>query len=379
MIACLRIVTLALLVLGLSRAVPLDAAWAPVGGEIMTRWAEDVSADRPLPEYPRPQMVRQDWLSLNGLWDYAIMAKDSARPGSFQGQILVPYPLQSALSGVKKMLSPEDRLWYRRTFTVPAAWKGRRVLLHFGAVDWQTAVWVNGTAVGNHRGGYDPFTFDITNTLGPSGEQEVVLSVWDPADTGAIPRGKQVLKPSGIMYTAVSGIWQSVWLEPVAEASIRSLRITPRLDNSQVGLAVTGQAMDGSEAVVAEVLDGGSVVGRAEGKVGAEILIAVANPKTWAPGNPFLYDLKVTLSRGGRTIDSVSSYFGMRKVEIRKDQAGVNRMFLNGKALFQMGPLDQGWWPDGLYTAPTDEALRFDIEETLRMGFNLAQAREGRA
>ena len=364
---------LSAIMLCLSQTATLHAAWAPAGDQIMTRWAKDVSPDKPLPEYPRPQMVRENWQSLNGLWDYAIVPKDGSRPDSFQGQILVPYPVQSALSGVKKTVSPEESVWYKRAFAVPAAWEGQRVLLHFGAVDWQATVWVNGTQVGDHRGGYDPFTFDITSALKPNGLQEIVVSVWDPNDSGAIPRGKQVLRPSGIMYTAVTGIWQPAWLEPVPQTSIRALKITPKLDDSLVSLMVTGQGTDASDTVGVEVLEGGNSVAKGQGGVGAEIPIAITNPKLWAPGSPFLYDLKVTLNRGGKAIDTVSSYFGMRKIEIKKDEAGVNRLFLNGKALFQMGPLDQGWWPDGLYTAPTDEALKFDIDETLKMGFNMAR------
>ncbi len=360
-------------VLWLGWIAPSGAAWAPVGGQIMTRWAKDVTPDKALPEYPRPQMVRKDWKSLNGLWEYAIAPKESERPAGFQGQILVPFPVQSALSGVKKTVSPQEILWYRRTFTVPSVWQNGRVLLHFGAVDWQATVWINGTKLGSHQGGYDPFSFDITDALKKSGEQEIVLSVWDPNDAGAIPRGKQVLNPRGIMYTAVTGVWRTAWIESVPKASIESLKITPNVDRSLVSLIVAGRGMESADAVAVEVTAGGKTVGKVQGRLGEAIDVKIDNPKLWASGNPFLYDLKVTLTRNGKAIDGVTSYFGMRKIEVKKDAAGVNRLFLNGKAVFQFGPLDQGWWPDGLYTAPTDEALKYDIEETLRMGFNMAR------
>ncbi|MGA2540089.1 MAG: sugar-binding domain-containing protein [Verrucomicrobiota bacterium] len=356
----------------LSQTASLDAAWAPVEGQLMTRWAKDVSADHALPEYPRPQMARKEWQNLNGLWDYAIAPKDGVRPADFDGQILVPFPVESALSGVKKFLSPTNSLWYRRAFTVPADWKGRHVLLNFGAVDWQAKIWVNGVNVGEHRGGYDPFGIDITGALNNNAGQEIVVGVWDP-NGGAIPHGKQNLHPGGITYTAISGIWQTVWLEPVGKASIASLKITPDLDNGLVSVTVNGLATHFLDSAQVEVMDGARTIAKEEGKLGQAINLKIRSPKPWAPGSPFLYDLKVTLKSDGKAADEVASYFGMRKVEIKKDKAGLNRIFLNGKALFEMGPLDQGWWPDGLYTAPTDEALRFDIAETLRMGFNLAR------
>jgi beta-galactosidase/beta-glucuronidase len=367
----LHAAVISLLALSIGPAVRAD--WAPVEGQLMTRWAKEVTPDHALPEYPRPQMVRREWQNLNGLWDYAIVAKDAARPDSFQGQILVPFPVQSALSGVKKTLSPDDSLWYRRQFSLPAAWAGRHVLLNFGAVDWQATIWVNGVNVGEHKGGFDPFSIDITPALKPDADQEIVVQVWDPNDRGSIPRGKQVLRPSGIMYTAVSGIWQTVWIEPVAEASIASLKITPDLDASTVSVTANGAGTHFSDVALVEILEGDRTVAKAQGPVDRRIDLKVRKPKTWSPKSPFLYSLKVTLARNGKILDSVDSYFGMRKVEIKKDAQGLNRIYLNGQALFEMGPLDQGWWPDGLYTAPTDDALKFDIEEMLRMGFNMAR------
>ncbi len=414
-----------------------QGAWKPADGPLMTKWAKEVSPQNAHPEYPRPQMVREDWLNLNGLWDYAIRPRDAgspawrgrpalaprgegvppsnrgqdardtqgqdalatnaAKPDSFDGQILVPFPIESALSGVMKPVGPENRLWYRRTFTVPEKWNWsadrKRMLLHFGAVDWDATVWINGKEVGNHKGGYDPFTLDITETLKQGGEQEIVLSVWDPTNTGTQPRGKQVLKPGGIWYTAVTGIWQTVWLEPVNEAHIVSLRITPDLEANLLRLTVAGAGTAENGSVTAQVLHrgagaqftpdgrggsllvhkGDAVLSEASGKVGSELRIPMKDARLWSPEDPFLYELQITLVRGTGTVDVVTSYFAMRKISLGKDEKGILRLCLNNKPLFQYGPLDQGWWPDGLYTAPTDEALKYDIEVTKQLGMNLAR------
>ena len=347
------------------------AGWKPAEGPLMTRWAKQVSPANVHSEYPRPQMVRKDWLDLNGLWDYAIQPKDQPKPQNFDGRILVPFAAESALSGVMKPVGEQNRLWYRRTFQVSPNWKNHRVLLHFGAVDWETAVWVNGKQVGAHRGGYDPFTFDVTDMLNDKGTQEIVLSVWDPTDTGYQPRGKQVRKPGGIWYTAVTGIWQTVWLEPVNQAHIESLKIVTDIDAGMVHVtaACSGAA---AGAVEAEAKDGWFTRAKGKAKVGEQINLAISKPKLWSPDSPFLYDLKVTLKDSrGRQVDAVDSYFGMRKVSLGKDDKGVTRIFINNKPLFMYGPLDQGWWPDGLYTAPTDEALRYDIEILKKLGCNM--------
>ncbi|MHC4461701.1 MAG: glycoside hydrolase family 2 protein [Planctomycetota bacterium] len=353
----------------------MQAEWKPADGPLMTRWAKEVSPDNAHPEYPRPQMVRKDWLNLNGLWEYAITAKDESKPAKFDGQILVPYPVESALSGVMKKVGEKNRLWYRRTFRIPRKWKGQRVLLHFGAVDWDATVWVNGKRLGNHRGGYDPFTFDVTDALKETGKQEIILSVWDPTNTGSQPRGKQVKKPGGIMYTAVTGIWQTVWLEPVPETYIEAIRIVPDVDNNKVQITanVIGDVNEYYVNAVVKIGDFNRVAG---GSLGLRTLgIKIPEPKLWSPDSPALYDLKVKLIKKlknrHKTYDEVGSYFGMRKIEIKKDEAGINRLLLNNKVLFQYGPLDQGWWPDGLYTAPTDEALRYDIEVLKKIGCNM--------
>ena len=380
-----------LAVLALLSSSPVSAAdkpWQPAKGPLLTRWAADVSPKNAHPEYPRPQMVRKDWQNLNGLWDYAITAKAAAQPARWDGQILVPFPIESALSGVMKRVYETNHLWYRRAFIIPRGWKGKNVLLHFGAVDWETRVFVNGKAVGSHRGGYDGFSFDITEALKTSGEQEIVVAVWDPTDAGPQPRGKQVSKPEGIWYTPTSGIWQTVWLEPVAKAHISGLKIIPDVDGNTVTIELDTVAADlygNSEAaseLEVQVFDGKREVAKANvaatlvGKqmaVRSRAKLALTKPKLWTPDSPHLYDLKISLRNGRKKIDQVESYFGMRKTSLAKDEQGRLRMCLNNQPYFQLGPLDQGFWPDGLYTAPTDAALRYDIEMTKKLGFNMAR------
>ena len=333
----------------------LAADWQPAAGPLKTRWAKDVSPTNALPEYPRPQMVRKDWLNLNGLWD--IKLGDGT-----ESKILVPFAIESALSGVMKHV---DRVTYRRSFEIPKGWNGQQVLLHFGAVDWESTVFLNGKKLGVHRGGYDAFSYNITDALKGEGAQEITVEVFDPTDLGGQPRGKQKLKPGSIMYTATTGIWQTVWLEPVPTTPIESLKIIPDVDAGCLRLTVVGS---GSVEAVASV--DGKDVAQVTGQAGSELKLSIPNPKLWSPDSPHLYDLRVALKSGDKTVDSVTSYFGMRKIALGKDDKGVTRMMLNGKPVFQVGPLDQGFWPDGIYTAPTDEALRFDIVETKRLGFN---------
>ena len=361
---------LPLICLVLCSSCTAQGGYEPAEGPLLTRWAKDVSAENALPEYPRPQMVRTDWLNLNGLWDYAIKPKDQSQPAEFDGQILVPYPVESALSGVMKPVGPDNRLWYRRTFDIPKKWENKRVLLHFGAVDWDATVWVNGKKRGNHRGGYDPFTFDVTDVLKEGAKQEIVVSVWDPTDAGWQPRGKQVKKPGGIMYTAVTGIWQTVWLEPVPQTYIESLVIVPDIDKGEVQITanvVGGSAGTGLAAKVA----GKGFAGAAASSAGNKLTIKMLDARLWSPEAPYLYDVTVSVGSDDEPIDSVKSYFGMRKISLGRDDGGILRLCLNNKPLFQYGPLDQGWWPDGLYTAPTDEALRYDIEVLKKLGCNM--------
>lgn len=346
--------------------------WQPVKGKIMSAWAEKVDPAKTWAEYPRPQMVRNEWTNLNGLWDYTILPKDQqAIPAAMQGKILVPFAVESALSGVGKTVGKDSILWYKKTVTIPAG-KNKNVLLHFGAVDWQCTVFVNGNEVGSHKGGYDPFTIDITRALKKGTKQDIAVRVWDPSDDGPQPRGKQVKKPEGIWYTPVTGIWQTVWVELVPEAYIASSKQTPDVDAKTIylnGLVQNMQAGDEIQITITEGVEKIAVQRIAADRGGIPILIP--NAKLWSPSSPFLYDLKYTLLRRGKVIDEVKSYFAMRKISMQKDNAGIQRMLLNDKFLFQYGPLDQGWWPDGLYTAPSDEALRFDIEKTKEMGFNM--------
>jgi Glycosyl hydrolases family 2, sugar binding domain/Glycosyl hydrolases family 2, TIM barrel domain/Glycosyl hydrolases family 2 len=338
---------------------------APVQSKLMTNWAANVKPDNVLAEYPRPQMTRDEWQTLNGSWQYAIAPRDGNAPQTYTGTILVPFAIESVLSGVRTAVTPDQYLWYRRTFQAPHRPAGGRVLLHFGAVDWEAVVSINGKQVGEHRGGYDPFTFDITDALRPADPQEIVVRVWDPTDKGPQPRGKQVLQPHSIWYTAVTGIWQTAWLEAVPARYISGLRIDPDVDAGVVHVQVTAAGTTSSPVRV-EVREGIHQVGAGGGTTGERIAIKVPNAKLWSPSTPFLYDLTIHLGND----DIVNSYVGMRKIAVGRDSSGVNRLLLNGTPLFEYGQLDQGWWPDGLYTAPTDEALRYDIETQKHMGFN---------
>jgi len=369
----IRPLLLGLLIALSTPAGHLMAQWTPEEAPIMTRWASEVTPASVHQEYPRPQVVRKEWLNLNGLWEYAISPRNEDCPAGWDGRILVPFPIESALSGVMSRVGTEERLWYRRTFELPGAWVNRRVLLHFGAIDWEATVWVNGRRVGEHRGGYDPFTFDITGALIPDGEQEILIAVWDPTDAGFQPRGKQVSRPRGIWYTPTTGIWQTVWMETVPPTCIDRLQMVPDIDTGTLNLTVGSMGADETFSVEAVALDNSRVVARVSGPANSTLALQIADPKLWSPDSPFLYDLKVTLLEHGSAVDEVESYFGMRKISLGRDEEGVLRILLNNEFIFQLGPLDQGFWPDGLYTAPTDEALRYDIEVTRRLGFNMAR------
>ncbi len=364
--------TLAILACLLIEAASVaQTPWAPVEGRIASPWASQVDPQATLPEYPRPQMVRDTWLNLNGLWDYAIRPEGASDVRQFDGRILVPFAVESSLSGVGKTVGKGNVLLYRRTITLPSSFtKKMRVLLHFGAVDWKCDVSVNGVSVGTHTGGYDPFTFDITAALKRSGAQELKVTVWDPTDDGPQPRGKQLNSPRGIWYTPVTGIWQTVWLEAVPETFIRATRLTPNIDDETLALDADIQNVQPGDRIRISVWDGARKVAEQESD-SQEITVKVSDAKKWSPSNPFLYDTHISIIRKGKVVDEVRSYFGMRKISMAADANGVKRMLLNNDVLFQFGPLDQGWWPDGLYTAPTDEALKFDIQKTKDMGFNM--------
>jgi beta-galactosidase/beta-glucuronidase len=352
---------------------PLAAAdWKPAPAPLMTRWGKQVTPENAWREDPRPQLVRKDWQNLNGLWDYAITKKGAAKPEKWDGQILVPFCLESALSGVGKHVTPDQNLWYRRTVEVPAGWKGKRVLLHFQAVDWESTVFVNGKELGTHKGGFDPFSYDITDAL-KAGKNELTLRVWDPTDKGAQPRGKQVSNPHGIWYTPVSGIWQTVWLEPVPETHIKSVRFIPHIDSGEIECVVDVAGNAG--AVFVGLKDGTPLRSTKIHKPGVPHRYKItADVKLWTPDSPHLYDVVVALNKnesGGEPLDRAESYFAMRKISAAKDDKGVMRLMLNDKPLFQVGPLDQGWWPDGLLTPPSDAAMKYDLEVLKKLGMNM--------
>ena len=339
----------------------------------MTIWAKEVSQANAHPEYPRPGMVREDWLNLNGQWDFDITFRNQTNATSWTHKIIVPFPAESILNVSRRIISEQQRLWYRRKFSVPPTWDGRRILLHFEAVDWETEVSVNGQKQGNHRGSYDEFSFDITDVLKAKGEQEVVISVSDPSEAGFEPRGKQMFHPRPPFFSAASGVWQTVWLEPVASNSIDSLKIVPDIDGSAVKLEVKARGQTNGILVEAFALDGEKEVARTMAPVGQTLQLAIPNAKLWSPDTPFLYNLKVALLRDSQKVDEVGGYFGMRKISVAKDESGFPQLMLNNQRLFQLGPLDQGYWPDGIYTAPTDDALRNDIEVMKRLGFNMCR------
>ncbi|HEY3510416.1 LamG-like jellyroll fold domain-containing protein [Kribbella sp. NPDC051137] len=336
---------------------------------LTTPWTADVSPTNALPEYPRPQLTRPDWRNLNGLWEWSAAAPNEAPPigRTLQEKVLVPYPIESALSGLQKH---EDRMWYRRTFDVPAGWKGKQLLLHFGAVDYDAKVWVNGVQVATHRGGYDGFDIDVTSALHAKGPQELIVWAEDLTDETYQPIGKQrEVSDHGIFYQGSSGIWRTVWMEPVSTASISRLQTTPDLPDQTLKVKAETTGPGGLDVEVT-AYDNNRIVGKTTGPASTELQLRIPNPKTWSPDHPFLYDLKVRLIDRGKVVDQVGSYAGMRQVGLQKGADGKLRMALNGKILFNLATLDQGFWPDGLNTAPTDAALRFDLEQHKRLGFN---------
>lgn len=344
--------------------------WKQADGPLKTRWAKEVSPGNAWPEYPRPQMVRAQWMNLNGLWQFAAAKEGDAAPvgKDLAEQILVPYPMESSLSGIMRH---EDRVWYRRTFEVPREWGGRDVLLHLDAVNWEATVYLNGKPLPTHKGGYDAFGFNITGFLNESGPQEIIVGVVNTPDEGNHARGKQTLHAGGIFYTPASGIWQTVWLEPVAKSFIERLHADTDIDNGTVKL--TGTVIgDKNDLCKVEVVDGETTVAAQSGSLKKGISLKIDGAKLWSPSSPFLYGLRVTLMQGA-AVDEVKSYFGMRKIALGRDAQGLVRPMLNNEFVFQVGPLDQGYWPDGIYTAPTDEALKFDIEITKKLGFNMTR------
>ena len=398
-----------------SLGLPVFAAdWQSKSSPLTTKWAANVTPENVHREYPRPQCVRETWLNLNGLWDYSIQPKSAGQPMTWESEkILVPFPVESALSGVKKFVGSENRLWYRHSFSIPnqngatdPAWQDKSILLHFGAVDWETTVWMNGKEIGSHKGGYDPFSFDVSAHLKLDGPNELIVSVWDPTDEGFQGRGKQVRKPGGIFYTPTTGIWQTVWLEPVPKSFIRQVALTPDLDQGLITIkADIANPQPGWKlgiVVSTPTTAGGFFTRQWHTELGMSAVVAfdIRDPQfiefIWSPDNPHLIDVYVALVSDsnadlaglgqdwlpqGATIaekkpetklhDWVKCYTAMRKISLGKDEQGINRLLLNNQPVFQVGPLDQGFWPDGLYTAPSDDALKFDIEQTKAFGFNL--------
>ncbi|MCU0705128.1 MAG: beta-galactosidase [Fimbriiglobus sp.] len=361
-------------------ALPAIAAdWKPAPTPLMTKWGKQITADKtPWAEYPRPQLVRKEWANLNGLWDYAIRPKGEKQPAKWDGKILVPFCAESALSGVGKHPTEKDELWYRRDVDA-SAWKGRRVLLHFEAVDWEATVWVNGKELGTHKGMHDPFTFDVTDSL-KDGKGELVVRVWDPTDKGSQPLGKQIHNPHGIWYTPVTGIWQTVWMEPVGDSRISHVEPIAEFRGDGglvVKFKVRGENLQANDRVevTCQLAKGpGENTHKSGSLVGGEPVSVSVNRgdyEPWTPDNPKLYPVTVSLTRGGSTLDTLSTYFAARTVGVGKDADGVQRLLLNGKPLFQYGPLDQGWWPDGLLTPPSDEAMKYDLEVLKKLGFNM--------
>ena len=351
--------------------VEANAQWQPAGDRIKTVWSENLDPSNPLPEYPRPQMEREKWINLNGLWDYAITEKGSSFPASFDGKILVPFPVESSLSGVQKRIDESQELWYQHSFAIPPDWSDKNVLLNFGGVDWKTDIWINGIKVGTHQGGYAPFSFDITPFLVKKGRQTMLVKVWDPTDKGYQPRGKQVENPRGIWYTPVTGIWQTVWIEPVQQAYLTHLKTVPDIDGNNISVLASTTGTMPSDIIEVKVFENGKMISSGKAAVGQEVTANVPDAKLWSPGSPYLYGMEVSILREGKSTDKVKSYFGMRKISTGRDENGVFRLRLNNKDYFQFGPLDQGWWPDGLYTAPSDEALLYDIQKTKDFGYNM--------
>lgn len=349
----------------------LMAQWKPAGDRIKSTWGENLDPENVWPEYPRPIMERDQWQNLNGLWQYALQPEGAPEPEVYDGEILVPFAVESSLSGVQKRVGNDTVLWYQRTFEVPRNWSEGKLLLHFGAVDWRSEVWINGIMVGSHEGGYDAFSFDIAPYLNSKGSQEVVVKVWDPTSDGPQPRGKQVNNPRGIWYTPVTGIWQTVWLEPVEKTFIADLKVTPDIDRNR--MAVAAEICGDSEGTIVKVVakENGKIIESAKAAPGEQAAMYLEAPRLWSPDDPYLYDMEVVLLKDGKELDRVSSYFAMRKISLARDENGIMRMQLNNENLFHFGPLDQGWWPDGLYTAPSDEALKYDIQVTKDLGYNM--------
>ena len=339
---------------------------------LKTIWGEQLDPEHVLEEYPRPQMARGDWMNLNGYWDYAFSV-DPETPDTWDGRILVPFSPEALLSGVERQLKPDEYLHYRRDITIPEGeLKRGRWLLHFGAVDQICAVYVNDRKAGGHTGGYLPFSIDITDLLA-EGENTLRVCVKDLSDTSYHARGKQSLKRGGMWYTAQSGIWQTVWMEHVPDVYIKAVKLVPDCDGSAIKIKVlindstaSAGSAPSSKKVRAVISFHGKVVREAVFKTGVTCCVSLEGFEWWTPEEPNLYDLELSMGE-----DRVTSYFGMRRIQIRKDRKGILRFWLNGRPYYHNGVLDQGYYSDGLYTAPSDEALQYDIRTMKDLGFNM--------
>ena len=345
--------------------------WRPLGDRIKTEWGETLDPNMVLPEYPRPIMERKDWKNLNGLWDYCILPVGKNIPTSFSDQILVPFPIESALSGVQKTVSDKEEIWYKNIFSVPTSWKNKDILLHFGAIDWKADIYINDVKIGTHTGAFTPFYFNITPYLLESNDQKLTVRVWDPTDKGFQPRGKQVSIPKGIRYTPVSGIWQTVWIEPVEKKYISAVKILSNIDKSNISVEAFSIHTEPYDLLEIKVFDEGKLVSSGKGVSSLPLELNIPNAKLWSPESPFLYDIEIKLYSNGKCLDVVKSYCGMRKISYKRDKNGIMRIMLNNKEYFHFGVLDQGWWPDGLYTQPSDKALIYDIKKVKDLGFNM--------
>jgi hypothetical protein len=360
---------LSFFVLSVSCIQKKEINWKIAENPILTKWASEVDPLKPWLQYPRPDMVRNAWINLNGLWDYSVTQKGE-KPEKWDGSILVPYPVESALSGVRKKISEKENLWYKRDFSIPNIWKKKNILLNFEACDWETTVWVDGKEVGTHRGGYDPFTFDITEALDIKKLHELLVCVWDPTDKGTQPRGKQVTSPGSIWYTSTTGIWQTVWIEPVNKSYIASFRTVTNADNGTIIFKTDVKNADAG-SLLFKILKEGRTIATATGKANNETTLQIKDPLLWSPDKPFLYDITIELKNNNKTVDKVKSYTGIRKISIGKTADGFTRILLNNEFIYQNGPLDQGFWPDGIYTPPTEDAMVYDLRMIKKMGFNM--------
>ena len=359
------------IMLGALLQTSVFAAWSPKGDKIRTVWAEKVTPENVWRSYPRPQLQRSQWMNLNGLWKFAVTDQATTKKQvKYEGEILVPFAIESSLSGVQRTFLPTDKLWYQHNFTIDEDWKGKNIILHFQAVDYECQVWVNNKLAGTHKGGNNPFEFDITKFINKSGDQIVELSVVDPTDQESISRGKQQLNQKGIWYTPVSGIWQTVWLEAVNPQHIRQILPEADIHKKTVKLHLDIAGAKGQENIKVEVMDDGKVIKTITQKGISDMEIEIPNAVLWSPASPKIYHLNVELSVNGKTTDNVKSYFTLRETSIKKDACGYNRICLNGEPIFQFGTLDQGWWPDGLLTPPSEEAMLWDMVQLKEMGFN---------